>query len=228
MSFLKLCGCSRATGDDEPSDPPRQTNNNAAAPDSNRRQSLPKIPQVAAPESEIESEKEPPVVVTNGPAKPPAAKTTTTTTTSPSSLPSLAEELWDQAYNNLRDGPESKLVREYEKLLSRDLAQGEENSETVTTTTTASSLEGVENTIRQDDPEARRAQMRDVIKVGLKKTEKQAESKRVMGAILGGLNPVTDIISVAISSQPQAAIPWAVVTTALKVSKDLEQALHKR
>ncbi|OKL61656.1 hypothetical protein UA08_03126 [Talaromyces atroroseus] len=124
---------------------------------------------------------------------------------------SLAERPWDQAYNNLRGGQESKLVQEYEKLISLDLKKGDHKS-----VITAPSLEGVENRIEQDDPEKRRSQMRGIVKIGLQKTEKQAESKRVMGAILGGVNSVRDIISAAIYSSPQAVIPWAVVTTALK------------
>lgn len=197
MPLLKLCGCGGGSSEEEASDPPRYSNGIQGKQSS----SVPKNPQDSTPDDESSP------AVPNGAAKPLTQK----------QEPTLAERLWDQAYNNLRDGQQSKLVREYEKLLSCDLKDGDTDSDTAVT-----SLDGVENAIDQDNPDRRRAQMRDVIKVGLQKTEKQADTKRVMGAILGGISPVTDIISVAISSSPQAALPWAVVTTALKVGKTLK------
>ncbi|KAF4991912.1 hypothetical protein F66182_16544, partial [Fusarium sp. NRRL 66182] len=160
MPLLKFCGCGGGSGEDEASDPPRYSSRTEGKQSS----SVPEKPQDSTPDNKA------PPTVSNGTTKPPTQK----------QEPTLAEQLWDRAYNNLRDGQQSKLVREYEKLLSRDLKNGDSDSDTA-----VSSLDGVENAIDQDNPDRRRAQMRDVIKVGLQKTEKQADTKRVMGAILG-------------------------------------------
>ncbi len=71
-------------------------------------------------------------------------------------------------------------MREYEKLLSRDLKGGDSDSDVAVT-----SLDGVENAIDQDNPDRRRAQMRDVIKVGLQKTEEASRYEASDGSHFG-------------------------------------------
>ncbi|CRG83829.1 Receptor-interacting serine/threonine-protein kinase 4 [Talaromyces islandicus] len=190
MAFLNLC-CNRDTPEDEPSQTPRPQQNNQV-------KSKPQSQSAPVPKPEDTT------VILNGAA----------IITPPAAPPSLAEKIWDRAYNNLRDGgeKESKLVREYEKILSRQLKDDDDESGTP-----SASLEAVENAIEQHNPDKRRAQMRGIIDAGLKKTQKQANAKSVMGSILGGITPLTDIITAAISASPQAALPWAVVTTTLKL-----------
>lgn len=196
MAFLKLC-CNHDAPEDEHSQPPRPQQNNQVE-SKPQSQSAP-VPKPSAPTEDVK----PSTVVPNGAAVTPPAPT-----------PSLAEKIWDRAYNNLRDGDEkeSKLVKEYEKILTLELKDDDDGSGTP-----SASLEGVENAIEQHNPDKRRAQMRGIIDAGLKKTEKQANAKSVMGSILGGISPLTDIITEAISASPQAALPWAVVTTTLKL-----------
>jgi hypothetical protein len=124
-------------------------------------------------------------------------------------IPSLAERLWNEAYNNLRDQKEPELVQEYEKILSHELKEDESRT---------ASPEEVKNRIERDDPHRRRLQMIDVVNAGLKKTEKQAKVKGTIGTALEAITTVTQSIDKVISAVPQAALPWAVVTTTLQAS----------
>jgi len=139
---------------------------------------------------------------------------TATSNTVASELPSLAEDLWDRAYEKLK-AKESKLVDAYEKILSRELKEGE-----------SSVTSGpCENLIEQTNLTTRRSQMKALIEAGMKKTEREDKVKQAIGGAMQGVLSVKDVIGSALQPVPQAAIAWTGVCFALQVSllpKDCE------
>ena len=131
----------------------------------------------------------------------------TTSNTVASDPPSLPEQLWDRAYDELKAN-ESKLVGVYEKILSLELKEGDSSSVT-------SGL--YDNTIEQTKLTLRRSQMRQLIQAGLKKTEKEAKVKRGIGNAMEVVNSAKDIIGSAIQTVPQAALAWTGVCFALQI-----------
>jgi N-terminal domain of NWD NACHT-NTPase len=138
-------------------------------------------------------------------ASPALTATSDTVASEPSSLP---ERLWDRAYDELKD-KESDLVDAYEKILSRELKEG--NSSSLT-----SGL--CENAIEQKNLMTRRSQMKELVQAGLKKTEGEDKVKQIIGRAMKGVHSVKHVIDSALNSVPQAAIAWAGVCCALQVS----------
>lgn len=122
---------------------------------------------------------------------------------------SLAEQLWDRAYDELKaDEAEATLVQAYERVLSlhlhdRALASDGDVDQ--------------ENRIAQDDPGARRVQMKQLVTAGLAKIEREAKIKENVEKSVQVILQAKEIISSAISTIPQAALPWAGVCVALEV-----------
>lgn len=115
---------------------------------------------------------------------------------------SLAEQLWDRAYDDLK-AQDVALIQAYEKILSSKLeATGSE-----------------QNIIAQHDAHTRRNQMRQLIHDGLNKTAKEAKVKEVIGVAIS----TKDIITNAVQAVPQAALAWAGVCVALEVILPLER-----
>ncbi|KAL6816923.1 WD40-repeat-containing domain protein [Trichoderma camerunense] len=113
---------------------------------------------------------------------------------------SLAEYLWDRAYDDLKK-QDAALIQAYEKILSNKLdeATGSE-----------------QNIIAQHDAHTRRKQMRQLIYDGLNKTEKEAKVKEVIGIVLS----TKDIITNAVQAVPQAALAWTGVCVALEMMQN--------
>jgi hypothetical protein len=154
---------------------------------------------------------------TGSAAPPPPAAVAFTELTAPTpSNPTAADptwsakrpqRLWDQAYDALkRDEP--ALVTAYERILSCQLQNG----------LGAQVLEAQSNEITQDDPDARRCQMKQLIKGGLDKTAREAKAKERIGVGMDGVLAVTNVVSLAIEAMPQASLVWAGVCVALEVS----------
>ncbi|KAK0756825.1 hypothetical protein N5P37_010343 [Trichoderma harzianum] len=125
----------------------------------------------------------------------------TTTSSGPTSTPtSLAEHLWDRAYDDLKK-QDAALIQAYEKILSNKLneATGSE-----------------QNIIAQHDAHARRNQMRQLIYDGLNKTAKEAKVKEVIGIAIS----TKDIITNAVQAVPQAALAWTGVCMALEMMQN--------
>lgn len=122
---------------------------------------------------------------------------TTTSSVPTSTSTSLAEHLWDRAYDDLKK-QDAALIQAYEKILSNKLneATGSE-----------------QNIIAQHDAHARRNQMRQLIYDGLNKTAKEAKVKEVIGIAIS----TKDIITNAVQAVPQAALAWTGVCVALEV-----------
>ena len=120
---------------------------------------------------------------------------------------SLSVRLWDRAYNGLKR-EEKELVDAYEKILSRQLQDGLDSEVP----------ESQLNIIAQNDSDARRRQMAELIRIGLKKTAGEAKWKESVGKAVDFVMKAKDIISSAIQAVPQAAFAWTGVLIVLEVS----------
>ena len=121
---------------------------------------------------------------------------------------SIAQRLWDRAYDDLK-ADESALVLAYEKILSRELNEKAPKSR---------ELEFQINAIDQRDPAARSLQMGLLIQAGLKKTESVVKVKHGIGEVVDVILSAKDIIGSAVQMVPQAALAWTGVCFALQVS----------
>jgi hypothetical protein len=120
----------------------------------------------------------------------------------------LPEHLWDRAYDDLKV-QETALVQAYERILSGKLYdRGLESNGDVYE----------ENTIAQDNPGTRRAQMERLITAGIAKITREARVKGNIGTGIQVIMSAKDIISSAIQNIPQAALAWAGVCVALEAS----------
>ncbi len=108
---------------------------------------------------------------------------------------SLPVRLWDRAYNDLEQ-EEKELVDTYEKILSRQLQDGPGSPVP----------ESQPNTIAQNNSDARRHQMTQLIHAGLDKTAREAKVKEGLGVTVDVVLSARDIISSAIEAVPQAAL----------------------
>lgn len=122
---------------------------------------------------------------------------------------SLPEHLWDRAYDELKeDEAETALVQAYEKILSRHLRDRNPASD---------SDVDEENIIAQDDPGARRAQMKRLVTSGLAKIKRETRIKESLDKGVQVILSAKEIISSAIQTIPQAALAWTGVCVALEV-----------
>jgi hypothetical protein len=110
----------------------------------------------------------------------------------------VPERFWDEAYDNLKK-EQPALVRAYEKILTRNLANSNSDG-----------TESQRNDIAQDNPDLRRDQMRRIIKAGLNKTEKEVRMKRHVGVAMESFRNIRDAIGPALQAFPQAGLPWAL------------------
>ncbi|KAK4150587.1 NACHT domain-containing protein [Chaetomidium leptoderma] len=161
------------------------------------------------------------------PTKIPAATATTVSATTASQLPaapatdstdtetsidgdgataSLPVRLWDRAYNDLKQ-EERGLVDVYEKILSWQLQDGPGSAVP----------ESQPNTIAQNNSDARRRQMIQLIHAGLDKTSREATVKESLGVAVNVVLLARNIISSAIQAMPQAALAWTGICLALEV-----------
>jgi hypothetical protein len=104
----------------------------------------------------------------------------------------LPEQLWDCAYDDLKEH-DPKLVMAYEKVLSRELDDDAPSSVAFETQT---------NEIEQRKPEVRLGQMRKLAQAGLKKTEKEAKTKQKIGNAMQVVLKAKDLVSSSISTIP--------------------------
>lgn len=119
---------------------------------------------------------------------------------------SLPVQLWDRAYDDLRR-EETDLVNIYEKILSRQLQDGPGSAVP----------EFQPNTIAQNNSDARRRQMTQLIHAGLDKTAREATVKEGLSVAVAVVLSARNIISSAIQAMPQAALAWTGVCLVLEV-----------
>ena len=121
---------------------------------------------------------------------------------------SIAQRLWDRAYDDLKANG-SALVPAYEKILSCELNEKAPKS---------GELKFQKNVIEQRDPAARRLQMGLLVQAGLKKTESVVKAKHGIGEVVDVILSAKNIIELAVQTVPQAALAWTGVCFALQVS----------
>ena len=124
----------------------------------------------------------------------------------------LPEQLWDKAYDGLK-ADDLELVTAYEKVLSRELKDDAPNSAAPGSVTSESQA----NQIEQTKPDIRRLQMHKLAQVGLKKTEKEAKTKQIIGDALQVVLSARNIVSSAMEASPQASLAWTGVCFALQI-----------
>ncbi|KAK4245662.1 NACHT domain-containing protein [Corynascus novoguineensis] len=121
----------------------------------------------------------------------------------PTSLPA---QLWDRAYYDLKQ-EETELVVAYEKILSRQLQGGPG----------LAVPESQLNIIAQNNPDARRRQMIQLIYAGLDRIERETKLKENLGVAVDVVQSAKNIITSAIHAIPQAALPWTGICVALEM-----------
>ena len=121
--------------------------------------------------------------------------------------PTQPDQLWDQAYDELkRENP--KLFSYYETILSRELVDG------------STDVEG--NIIEQSDRAKRATQMDQLLKTGLDKTEKLANVGKNIGVAINIVLSVKDAVGSALQPVPVAALAWTGLCVALDVSNSCQ------
>jgi hypothetical protein len=130
----------------------------------------------------------------------------------PTRTESIPERLWNRAYDQARES-DAGVVDAYERILSLRLYQGPTDDKNLLEST---KLESQHNEIASD-PAKRRAQMRQVIQQGLRRTEKDARAKSGIDDNIQTFMVVKESVDKAIHASPEAAVPWVGVCIALEV-----------
>ncbi|WAO93526.1 Hypothetical protein NCS54_01107600 [Fusarium falciforme] len=129
-----------------------------------------------------------------------------TSTDSDTSLPSLQERLWNEAYDGLK-ASEPKLVGAYEKILSAKLHGNDPSS--VASEPTNNEIASARGT--------RCRQMQQLVQAGLDRTQKQASIKRGIDEGLQAVQEVRRIVDKAVYAAPEAAVAWVGVCLGLEI-----------
>ncbi|RYP50301.1 hypothetical protein DL768_004154 [Monosporascus sp. mg162] len=132
---------------------------------------------------------------------------------------SLRGTLWNQAYDKLKV-KEPVLVDAYERILSRKLNRDEAS---------LTALEPPRNEMEQENPEKRRSQMMQLIRLGLDKTEKEAAVKQGIDDGMQAVHSVRGIIEKAVKAAPEAALVWVGVCFVLEIlANPISEAIANR
>ncbi|KAM9874789.1 nwd1 protein [Verticillium dahliae] len=123
---------------------------------------------------------------------------------SETSVTSLQERLWNQAYDGLKTD-EPGIVEAYEKVLSAELRDGESTGNTAA----ENQIEAVSR--------GRSHQMERLVQAGLQRTEKDAAVKQKIHDGIQVASPVKALIGKAVQAAPEAAIAWVGVCFALEI-----------
>lgn len=134
------------------------------------------------------------------------------------SPPSLPERLWNEAYDQAKAG-DSNIVDTYETILSARLSQ--KIAEPV------ADLASQHNEIEQN-PEKRWAQMYQLVRDGLDRTEKEAKVKQGMEDGIQAAMVMKAVVVKAIQATPEAALAWVGVYFALEVSHTIAETRIQR
>lgn len=126
-------------------------------------------------------------------------------------LPSLSihQQVWNEAFDTIaKDDP--KLVEGYMKALKKSLRPED-----------APDSEEPDVSAEMYDPVKREETMLKLVESGRRRAEKSAKATERLGAFADGILQCKSLVDLAISSVPQAAIPWAGVCIGLQVSTAL-------
>ncbi|KPM43943.1 Vegetative incompatibility protein HET-E-1 [Neonectria ditissima] len=122
----------------------------------------------------------------------------------PASVEEIRHQIWNEAYDELKlDEP--SVIEAYEKILSAQLAERANPG-----------LLADGNIIGQDAG-ARQAQMKELVDIGLHKTEKASKTKEKINEGMQSIKNIHNLISTAVKAEPIAAVAWVGVTTFMEV-----------
>ncbi|KAJ4108684.1 hypothetical protein NW768_012161 [Fusarium equiseti] len=176
---------------------------------------VPKISPVEKQESNVDNQ---PSIADNGPpavtVEPPL---TSNQSEKDGEREKLQEQLWNNAYDNLRDIGNKYMVQ-YEEILTSELKKDNPDADSVS----LGSSHG-----------ERWRQMKRLVEIGLSKTEKEARGYEMADSGLELFGTVRALVESAVSAVPQAAIPWSVVNIEywngkLKDIEAAEEEFNKR
>ncbi|RKK90307.1 hypothetical protein BFJ68_g16492, partial [Fusarium oxysporum] len=169
-------------------------------------QAVPQESSTPSPQTLSPTPSRPASQLATRPTSQPTPSPPTSTDSDTSSLPSLQERLWNEAYDGLK-ASEPKLVGAYEKILSAEVDRNKSTSAT---------SESTKNEIGSSR-ETRRRQMQQLVKAGLDRTQKQASIKQGINEGLQAVQAVRGIVDKAVQAAPEAAIAWVGVCLGLEV-----------
>ncbi|KAN0075121.1 hypothetical protein V8E54_007732 [Elaphomyces granulatus] len=133
----------------------------------------------------------------------------TALSTTRSATPTIPpEQLWNRAYDELKND-HGRLLLGYETILSQELDGVDWN--------TISESLLVETMIEEKNPVERKSQMTRLIRAGLEKTETEANVKKGAGEAIQVVLSAKDMIGSVINDVPQAALAWTGVCLALQI-----------
>ncbi|KAN0075115.1 WD40 repeat-like protein [Elaphomyces granulatus] len=133
----------------------------------------------------------------------------TALSTTRSAIPiSPPEQLWNRAYDELKND-HGQLLLGYEKILSQEIDGVDWN--------TISESQLVEAMIEEKNPVERKSQMTRLVQAGLEKTEAEANVKKGAGEAIQVVLSAKDMIGSVINDVPQAALAWTGVCLALQI-----------
>ncbi|OKL62331.1 hypothetical protein UA08_02283 [Talaromyces atroroseus] len=121
--------------------------------------------------------------------------------------------LWNEAYEALKREKESeKFVETYEILLRKVFLQP-----AATNQATQSELDDEALKTLAHDVYSREEQLRSIVRIGLEKVQKAKGATEGYGKFFDLVEPFKSVIGAGLSSVPQAALPWAIVSASLDV-----------
>lgn len=135
----------------------------------------------------------------------------TTGVTSPATSSHM--DMWDEAYGRLKVKKDTaEFVEAYEKIISRlfptEMALQEGSPEG----------RSGENAVASHPP-LREQQMKRIVEKGLQRIEKAKDATEIYGKIFESLKPFKAVLDVGLKNAPEVALPWAVVSSTLDVSR---------
>lgn len=132
--------------------------------------------------------------------------------TSGSSLPSLQEQLWNDAYDEIQ-AKEPKLIEAYEEVILQQPVQSAAESNPIGTDNTAA-----------DAREARRHRMQLLVQQGLQSTQVAFSAKDNIDSGMQAVVAIRGAMEAAVKTCPPAAIAWVGVCFGLEVCLNLPGA----
>ncbi|KAK4667645.1 NACHT and WD40-domain containing NOD-like receptor 1 [Podospora pseudopauciseta] len=169
-------------------------------------QAAPRESSTPSPQTLLPTSSRPASQLATRPTSQPTSSPPTSTDTYTSSLPSLQERLWNEAYDGVK-ASEPKLVGAYEKILSTELHGNDPSSVTP---------ESTDNEIGET-PGTRSGQMQQLVQAGLDRTQKQASIKRGIDEGLQAVQEVRRVVDKAVHAAPEAAVAWVGVCLGLEI-----------
>ncbi|PIG80477.1 hypothetical protein AARAC_001624 [Aspergillus arachidicola] len=122
---------------------------------------------------------------------------------------STSQRVWNRAYDELADDEgTADLVKAYVAILANE---------------NKSEGDGLDS-FDMDTAEQRQASMKRALKAGQARVAKSVKATSTVGGVVGFVNKFKGVIDVAVSSNPQAALPWAGVCVGLQFLLNPAQA----